>query len=218
MVAKTTNQLSQSNHLLLPIFLLLGVLVAGGLTYFMHILIASSQQSLDTSPRANLLDFVRVKKNETSTVKRSKPNRPQINDAPPAPPTPQAQQSDFADSQLSVSAPEVSTDMNIDVGGISINVSDGEYLPIVKIAPTYPIEALNKGIEGHCTVQYTVTKQGTTKDVEVVEGECPRVFSRSSIAAAKKFKYKPKMEDGKAVEVPGVKNKFKFELESIEQN
>jgi len=210
----TYNPIQKTSLSIILVFLFIGITVAGGLTYFMHVLIASSQQELDNAPRANLLDFVRVKRSETSTPKRQKPQRPELNDAPPSPPTPQAQQNDFTNAQLNVAAPEVTTDLNVEVGGLSVNVSDGEYLPIVKIAPTYPIEALSKGLEGHCTVKYTVTKQGTTKNVEAIDGECPRVFARASIAAAKKFKYKPKMEDGKAVEVPLVYNKFKFELES----
>ena len=41
--------------------LIIGVIIAGFLTWFMHALIESSQKELDESLRANLLDFVRVK-------------------------------------------------------------------------------------------------------------------------------------------------------------
>lgn len=197
---------------LLPL-LLAGSLIAGALTYFMHVLIETSQQELDQSSRANLLDFVRVKRDETSQKKDLKPQRPEVTEAPPAPPAPQANNNDFANTNLNVALPEVSSNVAVDVGGIGIGTGDGEYLPIVKIAPSYPMAAMSKGIEGTCTVQYTVTTSGSTKDIEIVPGECPRIFARAAIQAAKKFKYKPRQEDGKTIEVPGVKNMFKFELE-----
>ncbi len=39
------------------------------------------------------------------------------------------------------------------------------------------------------------------------------LFHRASIQAAMKFKYKPRVIDGQAVEVPGVQNKFTYEIE-----
>ncbi|NNE37745.1 MAG: TonB family protein, partial [Gammaproteobacteria bacterium] len=75
------------------------------------------------------------------------------------------------------------------------------------------MQALSRRIEGTCTVEYTVTTTGTTKDIRVLEDWCPdRVFHSVSIEAAKKFKYKPRVVDGVAIEVPGVKNMFIFEL------
>lgn len=63
----------------------------------------------------------------------------------------------------------------------------------------------------YCIVSYTVTAEGLTKDIKVVD--CPNeIFIRVSLEAAKKFRYKPKVVNGKAVEVQGVKNKFTFTL------
>lgn len=193
-----------------------GLIVAGGLTWFMHALIEASHQELDDSIRANFLDFVRVKRNETSEKKQTKPQRPTTEQTPPAPPAPQADSQSMSDTSIAVSMPSVSTDINVDVGGIGLGMGDGEYLPIVKFAPTYPMKAMQKGMEGSCTVQYTVTTTGATKDIKVVAGECPSVFMRSSIRAAGKFKYKPKIVDGKAIEVPNVYNRFDFFLQQQE--
>ena len=47
----------------------------------------------------------------------------------------------------------------------------------------------------------------------MIEDQCTSsLFHRSSIQAALKFKYKPRVIDGEAVEVPGVQNKFTFEI------
>ena len=62
-------------------------------------------------------------------------------------------------------------------------------------------------------VEYTVTRQGTTLNPFVVESQCTSsLFHRASVQAALKFKYKPRIMDGQAVEVPGVQNKFTYEI------
>ena len=38
------------------------------------------------------------------------------------------------------------------------------------------------------------------------------LFERAAVEAAYKFKYKPRVIDGIAVEVPGVRNKITFEI------
>jgi protein TonB len=39
------------------------------------------------------------------------------------------------------------------------------------------------------------------------------VFDKASVKAAQKFKYKPRVIDGEPIEVPGVQNKFTYQLE-----
>jgi len=59
-----------------------------------------------------------------------------------------------------------------------------------------------------------VTRQGTIRDPFVVENQCTNsMFHSPSLQAAQKFKYKPRMIDGQAVEVPGVQNKFTYVIE-----
>ena len=67
---------------------------------------------------------------------------------------------------VSLSAPTV--DANLNVGGVGFGVSDGEYLPIVKVAPVYPARALRMGIEGYCIVEFTVMPNEITKDFVTV--------------------------------------------------
>jgi protein TonB len=85
-------------------------------------------------------------------------------------------------------------------------------VPIVKVAPIYPRRALSRGIEGYVIVEFTVTPQGTVVSPEVVEAEPEGIFERAAMDAAKKFKYKPRMVDGKAVSVPGVQNQITFKM------
>jgi protein TonB len=197
--------------------LLLSLAGAAGamlLTWFMHELIHSSHHELDETKRAHLVDFVRLQREESSVRKDRLPARPSALEAPPAPATPQAEYRQ-SETILEVSETVMLDDLGseIQIGGLGFDSSDGEYLPIVKIAPIYPQRALIKGIEGECVVMYTVTASGSTRDVVVVENMCTdRVFHKSSIAAAKKFKYKPRIIDGEAVEVHRVTNRFIYEV------
>lgn len=87
-----------------------------------------------------------------------------------------------------------------------------QYLPIAKQAPAYPRRALDKGVEGECTVSYTVNAQGRVEQPEVV-GACHPLFIRPSLAAAQSFRYQPRVIDGRAVAVPNVKNTFTYRIE-----
>ena len=87
-----------------------------------------------------------------------------------------------------------------------------QYLPISKQAPDYPQRALDKGIEGDCTVEYAVTPQGKVDNPKVV-GNCHPAFIRPSLVAAATFRYQPRMVDGQAVTVPGVRNTFHYKIQ-----
>ena len=105
----------------------------------------------------------------------------------------------------------VDADVNLS-GGLSLDSSDGEYLPIVKVAPVYPRRALSRGIEGYVIVEFTVTKQGTVREPHVLKAEPESLFDRAAMDAALKFKYKPRVVNGEAVEVAGVQNKISFQI------
>ena len=107
---------------------------------------------------------------------------------------------------------DIGTDLNVDAG-LGGGSGDGEYLPIVKVAPTYPRRAAQKGIEGYVVVEFTVSKLGTVINPMVIEADPANIFNRAALNAAKKFKYKPKIENGKAIEVTGVRNIIRFELD-----
>lgn len=87
-----------------------------------------------------------------------------------------------------------------------------QYLPIAKDAPDYPERALDKGIQGDCTVSYRVNPQGRVENPQV-QGDCHPLFVRPSLVAARTFRYQPRIVDGRAVAVDGVKNTFHYRIE-----
>lgn len=188
--------------------LILALIVTMGLLLTMHYLIASNMKEPEEVEEFKIPDITmdqREVREEFDTSKVEKPE--EVEEPPPEVPEPEFETPDL-DNSVAV-APKVGVNVKIgNVGGFS---SDGDYLPIVKVGAKYPARALSRGIEGYCTVSYTVTTTGETKDV--VEADCPnRVFLKASIKAATKFKYKPKVIDGEPIEVPGVRNRFIFEL------
>jgi len=202
------------NIIRLIIGILIGIVVTAALFWTMQYLIETADRELNEGGSTNLVDFVRLKRDESIQRRQLKPKKPPPPDAPPPqPPTPQLDSLNPNAEKIAISAAPVETEIEMS-GGFSLGVGEGDYLPIVKVAPIYPQRALSRGIEGFCVVQYTVTRQGTIRDPFVIEDQCTSsLFHRASIDAALKFKYKPRVIDGNAVEVPGVQNKFTYEIE-----
>jgi TonB family protein len=86
-----------------------------------------------------------------------------------------------------------------------------EYMPVYKVAPVYPVEAEQAGLEGNALVEFTVTPMGRTKDIVVISST-NSIFEQASIDATTNFRYFPRTIDGEAVEVPGVRNRIVFAL------
>lgn len=184
------------------------VIVTAGLLLTMHILIVQNLKEPDEGSVFKIPDISMPEQDISTEYDTRKPEKPDEREEPPPElPEPEFENLD-ADASVAV-APDLTSSLNI--GGIGGFSSDGDYLPIVKPAPKYPSRAAARGLEGYCTVEYTVTKTGETRDVKVVD--CPQtVFAGESVKAAEKFKYKPKVIDGEAIEVPGVRNRFTFQM------
>jgi len=189
------------------------VVVTFTLLWGMQALISGGNNALTEAPRGNVLDFIRLKKEENITKKERKPQKPAKPKTPPPPmEQPQMQQANpNAEAVSSSFSADIQADGDL-AGGLSLDSSDGDYLPIVKVAPIYPRRAQSRGIEGYVIVEFTVTKTGSVRDPIVIEAEPASVFDRAAMDAALKFKYKPRVVDGVAMEVAGVQNKISFQM------
>ncbi|MCV2883637.1 energy transducer TonB [Aestuariibacter sp. AA17] len=192
----------------------LSLVITLGLFYVMQSLIKMGGSALTEPPRGNVLDFVRVKQEETVEKKERKPKKPPKPEEPP----PQMQQpqldspSPDAEGASMNFAADVAGDVALE-GGLALENGDGEYLPIVKVSPVYPRRALSRGIEGYVIVEFTVTKQGSVKDPVVIEANPADIFNQAAVDAALKFKYKPRVINGEATEVSGVQNRISFQID-----
>ena len=116
---------------------------------------------------------------------------------------------------LNIDRSQVQMDTGLELSNASISATDGDYLPLVAIAPQYPTRAAQRGIQGWCLVSFTVDGLGNVVEetITVVDAEPVNIFNRSSERAAARFKFQPRVVDGKGVEVAGVQYLFRYELE-----
>jgi protein TonB len=87
-----------------------------------------------------------------------------------------------------------------------------DLVPLVRIAPNYPEDALAAGLDGVVTLMFTITTRGTTRDIVVVESSHPS-FEQAAITALGRWRYQPQMEGGQPVEVRGMQTVISFRLE-----
>ncbi len=189
-----------------------GTLVTLSLLFIMHLLIEFGESALSTTRDRHTLEFVRVKRNEnlnTEDITPEKPPKP-----PEVPPEVPPQDIDNVDPNApTINIPPPTVAANVDIGGPgSMNIAEGDYLPIVRVAPVYPARALSRGIEGYVDMSFTVTTTGTVKD-PIVMFSTSSLFDRAATRAVLKFKYKPRVVDGQPVEVSGVKTRITFKIE-----
>ena len=127
----------------------LGAVVTFVLFMIMQAVVQNDGANLEEGAQGKLLDLVRLEPDEEIQTKQRKPKPP----PPPDEPPPDMPKPDFDNSDVSqgvdIGAVDVNVDLNVGGGGFS---SDGEYLPIVKVAPVYPRRAQTRGIEGYVIV------------------------------------------------------------------
>jgi protein TonB len=191
------------------ISILLAIAVVVGLFLIMHSLIDTDfvDPGVDARQVADL-----VQPDEDIELETTTPKPDKVEDPEEPPPEMDMVQLDVdMDVDIETIAPQTQVDISIESSGMS--TGDGEYLPIVKVAPIYPRRAQSRGISGYCIVEYTVTTSGAIRDPIAVDCQPSGVFDKASVKAAQKFKYKPRVIDGEPIEVPGVQNKFTYQLE-----
>lgn len=85
-------------------------------------------------------------------------------------------------------------------------------MPIVRVEPRYPSQALREGIEGWVTLSFDVDKTGSVKNVLVLDAEPKRVFNRAAVNALSKWKYRPKVVNGQVLDQVGLETKMQFSI------
>jgi protein TonB len=137
------------------------------------------------------------------------PKRPPPPKNPPSPPKMQVSKMDMVVQDMPrLDMPEMDLPMTSGEGMYIGNFAsvdkteEGDIIPIVVIRPMYPRDAALKGLEGWVKIEFTITAKGTVKEPRVVDSMPPRVFNREAIRAILKWKFKPRVIDGVAVDRP----------------
>jgi TonB family protein len=71
-------------------------------------------------------------------------------------------------------------------------------LLLQKVTPNYPEQALKAGIEGAVILQAWIGKDGSIRDLKLVDGSL--LLGRAAVEAVKQWRYKPYVRNGVAVE------------------
>ncbi|MDC0225324.1 MAG: energy transducer TonB [Gammaproteobacteria bacterium] len=201
--------------------LLLGVAVTLVLFFIMQALIDSGDQAYRSDSDGQIMEFVRIKDDESLSLKdRRKPKKPEPPKEPPPPPKM------IVEKQVKPTMNKVKIDIpNIDLptiagGGPFLGnwagnpLAEGDVLPIVRIDPQWPREALVEGIEGYVIVEVIIAADGSVASAVVVESVPRRLFDRNVIRAVLKWKFKPRIINGVAVERRAIQ-RLDFSLDAL---
>ena len=201
--------------------LLLGVAVTLVLFFIMQALIDSGDQAYRSDSDGQIMEFVRIKDDESLNLKdRRKPKKPEPPKEPPPPPKM------IVEKQAKPTMNKVKIDIpNIDLptiagGGPFLGnwagnpLAEGDVLPIVRIDPQWPREALVEGIEGYVIVEVIIAADGSVASAVVIESVPRRLFDRNVIRAVLKWKFKPRIINGVAVERRAIQ-RLDFNLDSL---
>ncbi len=193
------------------------VMAAGitvGLFYFMQYLIASGERLSDPIAVIRIVDATMpdIELDVIEEIEKPEPIEEIVQEDVDVP----EKQINLDDGpSIAISRQNVDIGDGLNLTPTTISNTDGDFLPLVAIAPQYPTRAAQRGIEGWCLVSFTVDGLGNVDEdsIVVVDAEPPNIFDRSSIRAAARFKFQPRVVNGQGVEVPGVQYVFRYELE-----
>jgi protein TonB len=197
-----------NNVIRLPVAFVFGLLITTGVFWILWSLVAGHGGFADLKPSVKI-DFTPLRHDTEIETKREKVAQPKPEKMPEIPQI--TSQTSGIDTG-GVSSVSVSFDTANLGHGISVG-SDRDVIPLVRINPEYPNRARERGIEGWVQVQFTITPAGTVADQKVIDADPKGLFERAALEAIGRWKYNPKVVDGRAMERRGVMVVLTFKLE-----
>jgi protein TonB len=200
------------------------LLLGGPVTFCLFLLMASlvSQPAkLGESSESRVIDFSRNSNfNKVQTKTRSLPK------APPKPQVAPKMPKIAVKAQTNTPTPQLA--MDVPIMANSLSLGDGPYLggataattgngnrgvmPLVRIEPQYPRKAAMSGKQGWVRLTFDVNSAGGVENVDIVQASPPRLFNQAAKRALLKWKYQPKLVEGKPVPMRGLKVQLDFKL------
>ncbi|WP_417665482.1 energy transducer TonB [Pseudidiomarina sp.] len=194
--------------------ILLGAAATFLLFAFMAFLISGGEGRNEGPPPTAPIELVTTPPDsDVDQRRRTPPPPPPPPQQPPETPPnePDTSDSDGMNLDLGFEVDVGGTDTGLNAGGLAVR--DGEATPIVRINPRYPPAAARDGIQGWVQLRFTIDEAGGVTDVEVIDSEPRRVFDQEARRALLRWKYKPKVVDGKPVRQTGQTVQLDFTLD-----
>ncbi|MFP6850015.1 MAG: energy transducer TonB [Pseudomonas sp.] len=195
--------------------------------------------SKPTDEPLTVANFVRLDGDSSDTATRTRQQAPQPPQAEtqqtPTPPTPMAATPSANLPALDLPVPSLSTGLAVNsaptpsLSGLAAGASapsapapsdaggqpggpESEVMPLNDVRPEYPRYALQRSIEGHVKLAFTINRAGAVENVRVIEASPQNVFEREARRAAVRWRFAPRTEGGLAVAREAVKTLY-FRLE-----
>ena len=198
---------------------LVSILLGAGVTFvlfsFMAFLVSSGDRNKEEQLENIIVEVnTTPPKSSAETRRRVPPPPPPPPKSPPKPQAP-APEANNNTSGIGFNMP------GIKLSGANAGISapgagfgrDGDATPIVRIEPKYPMQAARDGKEGWVKLSFTINEIGGVEDVTVIEAQPKRIFDKEAKRALRKWKYKPKVVDGKPMRQPGLSVQLDFKMD-----
>lgn len=194
----------KSNQFSLLVALVPAIVLSLCLFYLMQYLITGSGQHINQVANYSTLDFIRLKRDEQSQArKRQLPPKTKTTKRPPTP------KIEAVSENIKPLMPELNMDIpklgafklgtGPFLGDINELKSDSDIIPLVRVEPRYPRKAARAGKQGWVKLEFTIAEDGSVIDAKVVDAKPKRTFNREAIRAIQRWKFKPKIVNGKPV-------------------
>ncbi|OLQ72271.1 energy transducer TonB [Photobacterium proteolyticum] len=176
--------------------------MALGLFTFMAWMVDNGHRRAPEEKQLIAFDMVMVEQErEAQRRQRVAPEKP---DTPEPPPEAVPTASQTTATTVAPTMPSLALDTA--VSGLAINVptfsdfgSNQQAMPLYRVEPRYPARAMKRGAEGYVVISFTIDPQGRPTDLKVQDAQPRRLFEKEAIRALRKWKYQPKIVDGKAI-------------------
>ena len=102
------------------------------------------------------------------------------------------------------------------VAAVAPEVSAADFRRTRFVAPTYPPQALSRGLRGEVRVQITVDTEGRVVDAQVLSASPAQVFDEAAVNAVRKWRFEPVVKDGRRVEA-SIATTIRFQPEDAQR-
>lgn len=187
-----------------------------GLFTLMAWMVDNGHSSKPEESNAQAFDIVMVEQDrDVNRRQRALPEQPK-NAPPPTDSVPVANAETKA-----LALPDMPV-LGIDMAGIGVEVglpAIGEFsanqqaMPLYRVEPRYPSRAMKQGAQGWVKMSFTIDTLGRPIDIKIMDAKPRRLFNKSAVKALRKWKYQPKLEEGKAIMQVNQTVTLEFKLE-----